>query len=228
MFNRRFITSALALSAALTLLAGCGKKLTPITTGDVVFGNPGAAVTVIEYASLACPGCAAFNNEYFDAFKTKYIDTGQIKFVQREMTTHNAPLSANAFLLARCAGQENYLKVADAVYKADAEMDRTKEYRAGLLAIAKSVGMSEAQFDTCTQDVKAIEAFNARVAHNMNNEGIHSTPTFVINGKELDSGGRIPNLEDLDKAIAEARAAAAGAPAAAAPAAPSPAPAKAP
>jgi protein-disulfide isomerase len=212
--HRPFTVAIAAAALTLTLLAGCAKGPgTPITTGDVVFGNEKSPVTVEEYASLSCPACAQFNNTYFADFKKKYIDTGQIKYVVREMTTHNAPLSTAAYLLARCAGHDKYLQVADAVYHADAQMQESGDFRGGLAKIARSVGLNEAQLDACTQDEKAIEAFNARVDQNM--KVTTSTPTFVINGKLLDAA---PTPENLDKAIADARAA---------PAAPASPPAKA-
>lgn len=215
MHNRRLVTAVIAIAAlSLAALAGCSKGGgSPITTNDVTLGSDTAPVTIIEYASLACPFCAKFNNENFETLKKKYIDTGQVKFVQREMLLHNPQLSAAGFLLARCSGKENYFKVTDGIYKADEEMDQTGEYSAGLLKVARSVGMNQAQLDACIQDEKAIEALNTRVENNMNKEGIHSTPTFIVNGKQINStGGGVPSMADLDRAIAEARGAA-GAPA---------------
>ena len=48
---------------------------------------PTARVTVIEYASVGCPHCADWNNDVFPAIKAKYIDTGKVRFVVREMLT---------------------------------------------------------------------------------------------------------------------------------------------
>ncbi|MEI7933201.1 MAG: thioredoxin domain-containing protein, partial [Alphaproteobacteria bacterium] len=162
MHNRRHITSAIA-AVGLMLLVGCKGASSPVTTNDVTLGKDNAPVTVIEYASLSCPFCAKFNNDNFANFKKTYIDTGQVKFVQREMLLHNPQLSAAGFLLARCAGKDKYFQVTDGIYKADQQMDETGQYREGLLKVARSVGFNEAQLDACIQDDKAIEALNARV-----------------------------------------------------------------
>jgi protein-disulfide isomerase len=136
----------------------------------------------------------------------------------REMLTHNATLAMAGFLLARCAGPEKYFTVTDAIFHARDDMEQNNTYRDGLLKIAKSVGMNEAQFDACTTDPKAIEAIKARVDKYMSVDGISGTPTFVINGKQMTQS--LPTIADFDKAIAAARAAPAPAPAAAAPTAP--------
>ena len=52
----------------------------------------------------------------------------------------------------------------------------------------------------------AAEALNARVERYEQQDGVHSTPTFVINGKMLDPA-TAPTLANLDAAIAAARAA---------------------
>ena len=46
-------------------------------------GNPNAPVTLIEYAALACPHCAEFNELVMPALKSKYIDTGKVYYVFR-------------------------------------------------------------------------------------------------------------------------------------------------
>ena len=51
---------------------------------DIPLGSPTAPVTVIEYASMTCPHCAAFENTVFPKLKEKYIDTGNVRFIMRE------------------------------------------------------------------------------------------------------------------------------------------------
>src|SRR5215469_13778378 len=107
------------LSLAASLAACGGKSATPggAPTGDMSLGNPQAKVTVIEYASLGCPICAKWNNDNFAAFKAKYVDTGKVHYVLREMRTGDAPVAAAGFLLARCVGKDKYFQVVDAVFR---------------------------------------------------------------------------------------------------------------
>jgi len=198
--HRRLLVAALMLVS----LAACHKPSAGVVPDDMSQGNPAAKVTVIEYASVACPICGHWYREVYPAFKAKYIDTGRIHFVSREMLVGNdteVAAAAAGFLLARCAGKDKYFAVTDAIYK-----DQTALYadpRGTLLNIAKSMGMSEPQFDTCINDQAAMLALNNRVEGYAKNDNVNSTPTFVINGKALQPGYH--PLDEFDAAIADAQ-----------------------
>src|SRR5688572_593348 len=51
---------------------------------EFIQGNPKAKVTVIEYASLTCGHCKAFQDTTYVELKKNYIDTGKIRFVYRD------------------------------------------------------------------------------------------------------------------------------------------------
>jgi protein-disulfide isomerase len=195
-------TFRILIAAALALtLTACGKTPTAVTTDDMVMGNATAPVTVIEYASVACPVCAVFNNDTFPAFKTKYIDSGQVRYVFREILAHDPHLAAAGFLLARCAGPDNYFKVTDAIFHNQDKIEG--DVSGGLANVAKGVGLNQKQFEACLADTKAIDALNARTDKNSKDNHITGTPTFDINGARIES---LPTLADLDKAIAAAKA----------------------
>ena len=112
-----------ALMMALTVFgaAACSKTAsTASTQDDMDLGNPQSKVTVVEYASVGCPVCAKFQQEVYPAFKAKYIDTGKIHYVFREMLVGGGAEVAVAeagFLVARCAGKDKYFAVNDAIFK---------------------------------------------------------------------------------------------------------------
>ena len=200
----RFLGHPLFIAALMALsLGACAKTgASSSDAGEMAMGNPAAKVTVVEYASASCPHCAEFNNEVFPAFKAKYIDTNKIHYVFREFLTPPAQVAASGFLIARCAGKDKYFSVLDAIYRGQQAMYASGDYRGSLLRIAESAGMSEQQFNACTTDDAALKALNERVQKAIS-DGIDSTPTFVINGKKLDSAATLANL---DAAIAAAPA----------------------
>jgi protein-disulfide isomerase len=203
----RFFDRRLVMTMALTvLLAACGGKSGAASTEDMSLGKADAKVTVIEYASASCSHCAQWNNEVFPAFKAKYIDTGRVHYVFREFLTPPVEMASAAFLMARCAGDDKYFPVIEAVFHNQSEMYQSGDIRGGLLRIAQSVGMSEKQFTQCISDDESLKALNDRVEGYARAEDISGTPTFVINGKKMDSGEM--SLAQLDAAIAEAEAAA--------------------
>ena len=201
---RRTMILAAAASAALAL-AACtgGKDGQAAAEGDMSMGKADAPVTVVEYASVTCTHCAAWNEEVFPAFKAKYIDTGQVRYVFREFPTAPAQIAAAGCLVARCAGDDKYFQVVDAIMRGQREMFEG-DARGVLLRTAQSAGMTEEQFNACVTDEKALQALNKRVEVAVK-AGVQSTPSFVINGKMYE--GAQP-LAQLDAAIAEAKKAA--------------------
>jgi protein-disulfide isomerase len=195
--------AALAAGVALALGA-CQKPAAPVTSDDMSMGPPAAKVTVVEYASVACPVCAHFNNEVFPAFKKKYVDSGRVRFVAREALTHDPALAAAGFVTARCAGKDKYFQVVDDIYRAQQEIETSGDPRAVLARIAAKAGVPADRFEACIRDPKALIAVNTRWEKYVNDDKITGTPTFVINGKVYDSGEM--TLGQLDAAIAEAQA----------------------
>ncbi len=195
---------ALALAACDKKIGG-GASQAAAMPDDMSLGNPAAKVTVVEYASVACPVCGRWYKEVWPAFKAKYVDTGKVHFIYREMLvgdTDEMTTAASGFLLARCAGPGAYFKIVDAVYNSQPGL--FSDPRGVLLNIAKSSGMTEAQFDACVRDPAALDALQKRVAANTAKDNVNATPTFVINGKALEAGYH--PLSDLDAAIAQASA----------------------
>jgi protein-disulfide isomerase len=206
----RPIAAALALLGLAVSLAACKPAAGPgaVATGDMSLGNPNAKVTVAEYASLGCPICSKWNSDNFAAFKTKYVDSGRVHYVLKEMLTGDEPVAAAGFLLARCAGKDRYFQVVDAVFRQEQDLlesGRGADERDRLLKVGESAGMTDPQITACISDDTALTALNKRINDAAQAAKIDSTPTFVINGKVYD-GYQDPAA--MDKAITEAEAAA--------------------
>jgi len=191
-FARRFV---LVLAAA-SLVAACGKgggtaasngggnDASGKFAGDAyVLGNPNAKVTVAEYASVTCPHCAKWEEEVWPAFKAKYVDTGKVRYEFHEFLVH-PELDAAGYLLARCAGKDKYFPTVQAIFRSQPEMFQTGDIHAVYLRIAKSMGMSEQQFNACITDEAGLKQLAARndAATKL---GVDGTPTFFVNGKKV-------------------------------------------
>jgi protein-disulfide isomerase len=206
----RPIAAALALLGLAISLAACKPSggQGAATSGDMSLGNPNAKVQVVEYASLGCPICAKWNNDNFAAFKAKYIDTGKVHYTLKEMLTGDEAVSAAGFLLARCAGKDKYFQVVDAVWRAEQDLlesGRGADERDRLLKVGESMGMTDAQINACINDDAALTALNKRINEGADAASIHSTPTFIVNGKASEG---YPPPGALEKEIADAEAAA--------------------
>lgn len=203
------IRMALVSALAAVSLAACsnagGGGGAALTKDDMDLGDAASKVTVVEYASVGCPICAKWQKEVFPAFKAKYIDTKKVHYVFREMLVGGdaeVRVAASGFLVARCAGKDKYFAVNDAIF--NNQQQAFEAPRETLLDVAKSVGMTEEQFNKCTTDEKAIQALNDRVEKHSRDDKVNSTPTFVINGKQLEPG--FHSLDEIDAAIKAAGA----------------------
>ena len=178
---------SIAITAAFALAgAQASAGVMDPEPGDMALGKPTARVTVIEYASVGCPHCADWSHDVFPTLKTRYIDTGRMRFVVREMITGDPTIATAGFMLARCAGPEKYFQVVDDVYARQPQMwGKAANAGAVLGEIAKGAGMTEDAYEACISDQKGLDALNARVAQH-NKDGISSTPTFFVNGKRYD------------------------------------------
>ncbi|HVZ29898.1 MAG TPA: thioredoxin domain-containing protein, partial [Asticcacaulis sp.] len=137
---------ALGLAVVLVLLAGCAKPDTgDVTADDMTLGAATAPITLVEYASVTCAHCAAFNREILPELKAKYIVPGKVRYVYREYLTPPENVSAAGALLARCAGRAKYFQMVDAIMRAQPEMfadDSTSGALPVLRRIGQSAGMS--------------------------------------------------------------------------------------
>lgn len=191
----------LALGLALTACSKSGPSTAAVTATDFSEGSPTAKVTVVEYASVACPICAMVNHDTMPAFKAKYVDPGKVHYIYRPMLTGSQSVAMAGHLLAHCAGGDKSFKVIDAVMRSQDAMGGEPQYPNAhqvLLDIAKSVGLSEDQFNSCIEDPKSIQALND-VNENAMKTGVDSTPTFFVNGKKMQ--GTPQSIADFDKAI---------------------------
>ena len=199
---------ALAALAGIALAAsGCSKggPSTDQAGTDMVIGKADAPVTVIEYASVACPICARMNKAAMPQFMSKYVDTGQVRYIYRPMMTGNPAVATAGHLLAQCAGPDKAFKVVDAIMRSQEEMDRggqPEQYvnaQPVLATIASQVGMSKDQFEKCVSNPDGIQKLNDANDKALK-DGVKGTPAFFINGKEIQL--QKYDISDLDAAIA--------------------------
>lgn len=196
--SRRAAMTAAALAAMVTL-AGCGGGASggAAAEGDMAKGAPeGAKVTVVEYASVTCGACAAWQAQVWPEFKAKYVDTNKVRFVFREFPTAPAPVAVAGFLLARCAGPDKYFPVIEEIMASQPELLGGGPPRPVLLRIANGAGLNEEQFAACVTDEEAIAAMDTRIKAGVD-AGVTGTPNFFINGEKVTD----PSLEGLSEKI---------------------------
>lgn len=195
------LTRRIVLAVAAALAGSAALAAPTPQADDMSLGNPKAKIEVIEYASLACPHCAHFNDVVFPAFKAKWIDTGKVRYTMKEMLTEPAVVAAAGFLIARCAGPAKYFKVVDDVFKSQPRWTSGK-IKPILQEIAANNGIDEAHFNACLEDQAATQAVAGRAQRAAEQDDVHSTPTLFINGQRVETTPLTP--AEMDAAIVAA------------------------
>ncbi|MFN3817200.1 DsbA family protein [Brevundimonas sp.] len=163
-----------------------------VTAEDRILGDPDAPVTVIEYASFTCGHCANWHEQVFPALKARFIDTGQVRFVHRDLPTAPRELAQTAALVARCATAEQFPAVVDALMSGQAAMYETRDADAWLMGAVEAGDLGVEQLQACLNDPEA-GAHLAASVQGARDAGVAGTPTFFINGQPVD--GDLASLE---------------------------------
>lgn len=200
--SRRAAMTAAAM-AAMATLAGCnGGGAGGAADGDMAMGAAeGAKVTVVEYASVTCPHCAAWQDNTWPAFKAAYVDTNRVRYVFRELPTPPANVAVAGFMIARCAGEDKYFDVIHGIMASQNEWRAGVNPRDTLFRIGNGAGLNNQQIETCIKDPANLKASEERATAAMK-AGVTGTPAFFVNGIEvITPGGEGPSIADLSRVI---------------------------
>ncbi|MDZ4761151.1 MAG: thioredoxin domain-containing protein [Alphaproteobacteria bacterium] len=197
------------MSAALG--TACTPASNPAQTvqGDSFIGAADAKVVMIEYGAPTCPSCKSWHDEVWRQLKADYIDTGRIKFIFRELPSHNPPVDASIFAIARCSGAEAYFDVIDEAFVQQQQIERASQSvdgpRKALTALAAKFGLDAKEFEACVKDPAMIDRILA-VQAEAEARNVSGTPTFFINDKLIDRPSYANIRTGLDTALAGAGA----------------------
>ena len=188
--------SALAQSQAVAGL------MEPGPLGDVWLGPADAKVTIIEYASMTCSHCAAFHKFTWPELRSRYIDTGKVRFTLREFPLD--PLATAAFMLARCDGDAKYFPITDLLFDqqpAWAYVQKPQSPVDAMEQLLRQAGFSKEKFEACLKDKKLYEGVNAVKQRGLDTFNVDSTPTFFINGERYKGEMTLEGMEKIIKPI---------------------------
>jgi protein-disulfide isomerase len=197
--------TAAATALALTSLPALAQNVSPADLavpgplGDVALGPADAKVTIIEYASMTCPHCAAFHQETWPELKKRWVDTGKVRFVLREFPLD--PLATAGFMLARCDGENKYYPIVDLLFSQQRAWAYAERPLDALRQMMKQAGFSQEKFDSCLKDQKLYDAVNAVRNRGAKDFNITSTPTFFINGQRHSGNMSIADIEKIIKPL---------------------------
>ena len=146
---------------------------------------------MVEYGDYQCPYCGLYFSQTEPQMVQNYVNTGTVKLVFRNFPFLGAESTAAAEA-AECATDQNKLwAYHDALYQAkvgDVAKGGSEDdgffTRALFLSIASRLNLDLPTFTTCIDNNTDSSTVSADVA-NAAAAGVNSTPTFFINGTEI-------------------------------------------
>ena len=197
------------------------EAVTATNEGGFVMGNPDAEVKVVEFGSMTCPACAGFDEAGLPPLIEKYVKPGRVSFEFRNYVRD--PYDITAALIARCNGAKTFFPLTRALFSSQREwtgklqqapaeqmqalqsMPPERQFAtianlAGLQQFAAMRGVPTAKSGQCLADQNEINRLVQMNSDAASQYGVAGTPSFLINGKLLET----PGYQGLEPAIQEA------------------------
>lgn len=154
--------------------------------GGVSLGNPDAPVTIIEYASLTCSHCAAFDQNVLPEIKERYIANGTVRYILYNFLLNRVDVAASA--ITRCFGVEKYFPLTELFFSRQREWLANAQDQAQLIddmaAVARRAGISRTQFDQCLSERDLQTHLVSMASEGQSKWDITGTPTVIVNNKK--------------------------------------------
>ena len=203
----KLLVLALALALGQVCAAAASPKpeqtvdmaevLKPGPLPELSFG-PETGVPVVEYGSVTCPHCAAFDRDIWPKLKAAYVDAGKVHYIFREFSRN--PLDVAAFTLARCVGddKEKAMATVELLFATQDKWAFVENPLEPLLAALRPTGLARDKAMTCLKDNAVIAKVRQITETAEKVVKVQGTPTFVIDGKSY--GGEL-TLADFDELL---------------------------
>lgn len=185
--SRLLLTLVVAIAAPAMALA---QTVEPVRPGDRTMGAADAPVTLTVYLSTTCSHCAAWHNNDFPAFKARFVDTGQVRVAFRDLPTQPQPVAIAGAVMARCAPEERYDAVLDALFRGQAMLNEPTQgaVTAWLATAGQAGGLTVEQMNACFSNEAAFTEVETRAEQSFA-DGVDGTPAFLLNGKRVSPDG---------------------------------------
>ncbi len=154
----------------------------PGALADIALGKGTAPVTIVQYVSLNCAGCGAFQSETLPKVKKAYIDKGKVRLIVREFPEDGASTAAAA--AARCVPAKDYLKAVEKFMAHQKDWTGPEVKKDAIYKLVKFSGLKRDKFDACLANQSMNEGL-VLVKERGKGYGVTASPTFFVNGKKV-------------------------------------------
>lgn len=169
---------------------------------EMIYGDPAAPVTIVEYASLTCSHCASFHNMVLPELKKTYIDTGKVRLVFRDFPLDG--LAMAGAMLARCADGDRGQALLNVMFRQQGTWVMSESPIEPLTSYAKLAGLNEDDVNACLENQNIMNAIREGQEAATNQFKIGSTPTFFIEDVKIEGNRGFDYMaEIIEEKLAE-------------------------
>lgn len=187
------IVAVVGLAVLTVVIRGGGSAASePIDLGDmpdedlvalaqgVVYGNPNAPVTIMEFVNYQCGACQSFAQLVKPQVDLAYIETGQAKLVLHDFPTSPLPHSFVAARAVRCAGdQDRYFDYHDKIFQTLPRWSAPGSPVGHFNDLADELELDTQAFEACLEGDRHADVVTANLQLGLR-LGVTGTPSLFV------------------------------------------------
>jgi protein-disulfide isomerase len=170
------------------------------TKGKHEMGSKDAPITIAEFTDYQCPYCLRFTKTTFPLLKSKYIDTGKVRWVALNLPLAFHKDAIKAAQAAHCAGEQGkFWEMREELFKNPKRLNLSY-----LPAHAATISLDIPAFNACLQSNRHLDDID-KDAKDAKAVRLTGTPSFIIGKTTSDviSGPVIIGAQPINKFDAE-------------------------
>ncbi len=173
----------------------------PEREGAAILGNKDAKVSIVEFSDFQCPFCQKFFSSIYPEIKSKYIDSGKVKFEYRHFPLSIHKNAKQAAVASECANREGkFFEYHDLLFK-NTKSDGTGLSIPDLKGYASDLGLNTSSFNECLDNQETLEIVQNDLKTGTS-LGVSGTPTLFVDGIRIVGAQPIAVFEAaIDKAL---------------------------
>jgi len=207
-----FIAALLAAPTIQNALTPVGEivQITPEERPMVdgrALGDPDAPVRIEVYEDFQCPACRTFSSEIEPLLVANYVAGGQVRYIFRhfpflddQAAGNESDQAANASMCA--AEQGRFWDYHDMLFANWNGENRGAFLDKRLVAFAEALDLDINEFNDCFEQDEYEDVIAEDLALGRQN-GVNSTPTILVNGKQVISATprSVPSFQEIEQVV---------------------------
>ena len=169
-------------------------QMTPLRASDQTFGNPNAKVVLLEYSDFQCPVCKQYEPILEQAHR-EYASSTLFAYRYFPLSQHTYALLAARS--AEAAGmQGKFWDMAHALFANQEIWSASADAKPFFNGYARDIGLNMQKFEQDVASAKVSDKVTLGLEAALH-DGIPGTPTFFLNGSQI----QFQSYEELKKIL---------------------------